>query len=123
MAPESNFFLVWLVYLTASGVFYSVFWLATGFKQAIWSSYSLRAVAAAVILTPWYANIGGETMAPALMVMTLDLITIGSESVSRAAVPLMVSILTAELAATALFFLQKRRSTNFTNSENSKNTQ
>lgn len=118
MAAESNFALVWLIYLSASAIFYGVFWLATSFKRAKWRSYSLRAVAAAVILTPWYANVGGESMAPALMVMTLDLITIGSEAVARAAVPLIVSIIAAEAAATLYYFLQKRRISNASQTEN-----
>jgi len=118
MAAESNFLLVWIIYLAASVCFYAVFWWVTGFEHAKWRSYSLRAVAAAVIFTPWYANTGGETMAPALMVMTLDLITIGAGSVTRAAVPLLLSILVAEAAATSFYFLKRRQKKPTPESEN-----
>ena len=87
MDVEANYWLIWIIYLLASAIFYWVFWQVTDFDNAKWMSYSLRAVTAAVILTPWYANIQGETMAPALMVMTLDLITNGRGAVARSAVP------------------------------------
>ena len=83
MEVEVNYWLIWIIYLVASAIFYWGFWLVTDFNKAKWTSYSLRAAAAALILTPWYANIQGETMAPALMVMTLDLITNGRGAVAR----------------------------------------
>lgn len=107
MATDVNYLLIWFVYLTASVVFYSIFWRATAFQHAKWLSYSLRAVSAAVILTPWYANVQGESMAPALMVMSLDLITIGFESMARTAIPLVLSILVAEIVASAIYLIQK----------------
>ena len=112
MAAETNYWLIWTIYLAASGVFYAVFWLLTAFSTAKWLSYSLRAVAAAVILTPWYANVQGESFAPALMVMTLDLITIGTSAVGRAAIPLLLSVIASEIAATVFYFVQKRQSIN-----------
>ena len=118
MAAETNYWLIWLVYLAASGIFYTVFWLITRFDKAKWTSYSLRAVAAAVILTPWYANVQGETMAPALMVMTLDLITIGTEAVTRSAIPLLLAIIGAEFVATVFYLIQKRRLSSKQSSEN-----
>ncbi|NKB31681.1 MAG: hypothetical protein GKR91_01105 [Pseudomonadales bacterium] len=108
MDAESNYWLIWLIYLAASAGFYWVFWLLTRFQVAKWSSYSLRAVAAAVILTPWYASAQGETMAPALMVMTLDLITIGTEAAARSAIPLLLAIIAAEIAATLFYLILKR---------------
>ena len=109
MAADTNYWLIWFIYLAASGVFYAVFWILTAFKSAKWLSYSFRAVAAAIILTPWYANVQGESFAPALMVMTLDLITIGASAVSRAAIPLMLAIIAAEIAVTLFYFIEKRR--------------
>ena len=109
MVAEANYWIIWLIYLAAGGVFFSLFWFLTAFKSAVWSSYSLRSVAAAIILTPWYANTQGESFAPALMVMTLDLITIGGEAINRAAIPLLLSVIAAEVAATLFYFIQKRR--------------
>ena len=109
MEVEANYWLIWIIYLVAAAIFYWGFWLVTDFNKAKWTSYSLRAAAAAVILTPWYANIQGETMAPALMVMTLDLITNGRGAVARSAVPLVLAIIVAEIAVTIFYFIQKNR--------------
>ena len=95
--------------LIAGAIFYGVFWLVTKFNKAKWTSYSLRAAAAAIILTPWYANIQGETMAPALMVMTLDLITIGGEAVPRSAIPLVLAIIASQIVVAIVYFIQKNR--------------
>ena len=109
MEVEANYWLIWIIYLVAGAIFYWGFWLVTDFNKAKWTCYSLRAAAAAVILTPWYANIQGETMAPALMVMTLDLITNGRGAVARSAVPLVLAIIVAEIAVTIFYFIQKNR--------------
>ena len=109
MDVEANYWLIWIIYLVASAIFYWGFWLVTDFNKAKWTSYSLRAAAAAVILTPWYANIQGETMAPALMVMTLDLITNGREAVVRSAIPMVLAIIAAEVVVTIFYFIQKSR--------------
>ena len=108
MEVEANYWLIWIIYLVAGAIFYWGFWLVTDFNKAKWTSYSLRAAAAAVILTHWYANIQGETMAPALMVMTLDLITNGRGAVARSAVPLVLAIIVAEIAVTTFYFIQKK---------------
>lgn len=109
MEVEANYLLIWIVYLIAGAIFYGVFWLVTKFNKAKWTSYSLRAAAAAIILTPWYANIQGETMAPALMVMTLDLITIGGEAVPRSAIPLVLAIIASQIVVAIVYFIQKNR--------------
>ena len=109
MEVEANYWLIWIIYLVASAFFYWIFWRVTDFDKAKWTSYSLRAIAAAVILTPWYSNIQGETMAPALMVMTLDLITNGREAVARSAIPMFLAIIAAEIAVTIFYFIQKSR--------------
>lgn len=110
MAVEFNYLLIWIIYLTAGAIFYCIFWRATRSERANWGSYSIRAVVAAIILTPWYANAQGDTMAPALMVMTLDLITIGTDSVVRGAIPIALSVIAAEIAASGLYLIAKRKS-------------
>ena len=107
MEAESSFWLIWLVYLSAAAIFYSIFWWATSFRKALWISCSLRAIAAAVIFTPWYASAQGETFAPALIVMLLDAITISGGAASRAAGPLVMAVIAAELLATLFYFVRK----------------
>ncbi len=101
--------MIWLVYGAAALLFYWVFWRLTDFRNARWLSYSLRGLMFALIVTPWYASTEGTTMAPALMVMTLDTITIGTDATSRAMVPLLLSMVLAEFVASLLYFLLRNR--------------
>ena len=109
MESIGNYWFFWLLYLSAAAVFTIVFWRLTRFKQAIWTSYSLRAVAIAVIFTPWYNNPLDSGMAPALMVATLDAITVGSAAAYRSFVPLVLAIVFGLLVAGILSFIQKRK--------------
>ena len=65
----------------------------------------------ALIFTPWYVNTEVTTMAPALMVVTLDAITIGGSATARALVPLILSLIVAEVLATVFYFLSRKRKT------------
>lgn len=108
MEASHNFFLIWAVYLLASAVFYTIYWRLTAFRRRLWLSYSLRAVMAALILTPWYANTQDAVLAPALMVTTLDAITIGTDAAVRALVPLALALLGAEVLASLVWFARIR---------------
>lgn len=108
MEASHNFVLIWAVYLLASAVFYAIYWRLTAFRRRRWLSYSLRAVMAALILTPWYANTQDSVLAPALMVTTLDAITIGSDAAVRAMVPLLLALFAAEVFASLVWFARKR---------------
>lgn len=103
-----NYFLIWLIYLAASAVFYWVYWRLTAFKKRIWLGYSLRAIMLALILTPWYANTQGDVFAPALMIIALDAITIGTDAMGRAAVPLLLAIVAAEAFACLAWFIRRK---------------
>ena len=65
------------------------------------------AVIAAIIVTPWYANAYGAALAPAWIVILLDAITIGSDATVRASIPLIFSIIVAELIATTIYLIKK----------------
>ena len=66
----------------------------------------MRAVIAAIIVTPWYANAYGTALAPAWMVILLDAITIGSDATVRAGIPFIFSIIVAELIATTMYVVK-----------------
>ena len=66
----------------------------------------MRAVIAAIIVSPWYANAYGAALAPAWMVILLDAITIGSDATVRAGIPFIFSIIVAELIATTIYFVK-----------------
>ena len=108
MDADTNYWLIWIVYLAAAGVFYPIFWKVTRFRWR-WLGYSLRGLMAALIFTPWYANDQLNVLAPALMVAALDAITIGAEAASRASVPLVLALLTAEILATIIWLVHRKR--------------
>jgi hypothetical protein len=56
----------------------------------------------ALIYTPWFVAADQELMAPAIIVIMLDMITIGGDAVIRAMVPLMLAIVTAIVVALTL---------------------
>ena len=104
-----NYWLIWIVYSAAAAAFYWVYWRITTLPRARWLSYSLRALMFALMMTPWYANTDGDTMAPALMVVTLDAITIGLNAATRALVPLVLSLILAEILATLFYLVTRNR--------------
>jgi len=108
MDAIGNYWFFWTLYLAAAVVFTALLWRLTRFQHGIWRSYSLRAVAIAVIFTPWYSNPQDSIMAPALMVATLDAITIGGSASFRSFVPLVLAVLFGLLVAGIMAFLKKR---------------
>ena len=109
MEGDSSYILLWSLYILASLAFYSLLWWLTRSGLANMLNYSIRGIMAAIIFTPWSANIHGDTLAPALMVLVLDLITIGENSVARAAVPLSLTIISGELIAIGLCWKNRRQ--------------
>jgi hypothetical protein len=108
MDATTNFWLIWLIYLGASVIFYALFWKYINLLTQKFIVFILRGLVAALIFTPWFVNIQGSIMAPALMVVMLDLITIGPGEIARAGVPLFLSILTMEIVSMGLYFTKKK---------------
>ena len=109
MDADSNFWLVWFVYIVAGVIFYFLFWVYIKLISSKLLVFALRGFVAALIFTPWFVNIQGSLMAPALMIVVLDLITIGSGETTRAGVPLFLSVLTIEVVSIGLYFMRKKR--------------
>lgn len=109
MASTGNNWLLWLIYLGASSVFLIAFWRLTRFQRAQWLSYWLRATMIALVFTPWYANPQETVMAPALMVVALDSITIGGAAAARGLVPLALALVLAWIVGGILQLLAKKR--------------
>ncbi len=120
MDSIGNYWFFWTLYLGAAVLFTGIFWRVTRFKRAIWASYSLRAVAIAVIFTPWYSNSQESVMAPALMVVALDAITGGFGAAFRSFVPLILAVLFALLLAGVMSFFKKRKDRKNLNNEKTK---
>ena len=78
MVDATNYWIAWAAYCTAATVYYLAFWRITRFPHRRVLKYCLRAVMLAVIATPWYVSDTGSVMAPALIVVLMDAITISS---------------------------------------------
>ena len=109
MGSDSNTMFIWAIYLVTSCSFYSIFWLVTNSVSTKFWIYLLRAFLAAIIFTPWFVNTQGGTLAPALMVMALDMITIGVSATPRAGVPLVLCIIVAEFMCIGFYFYKKNK--------------
>jgi len=85
----------WAVYLTAGTICYVLFYKATGVIGFKPLANTLRAIMIALIYTPWYVATDQDLVAPAVIVILLDMITVGGDAFVRALVPLMLAIVAA----------------------------
>jgi hypothetical protein len=107
MVDTTNYWIAWIAYLLAAGLFCLIFWRATRFQHRRVLKYCLRAMLLAIIATPWYVSDTGSVMAPALIIVLMDAITIGAEAAVRAFVPLFLSV-TLSLVFVGVILLVKR---------------
>ena len=108
MNDPAAYYIAWLVYLLAGVVFYAVLWKLTASRRPRLPVYCLRAVMLAIMATPWYTGTEGMAMAPALMIVLMDAITVSGEAAVRAFIPLFLATLTALVVAIVSFFLHRR---------------
>ncbi|MDP2379464.1 MAG: hypothetical protein Q8M35_03055 [Pseudohongiella sp.] len=87
----------WAIYLIAGTLCYVLFYKATGVIGFKPLANTLRAIMLVLIYTPWYVAADKDLMAPAVMVIMLDLITVGGDSFIRAMVPLLLALAAAVL--------------------------
>ena len=105
----ANYGLVWASYLAAAAVFVSIVWHLFVFRRFLLLTYVVRGLALALLLTPWTSNIREPYLAPALMILALDGITLGPEAAVRAFVPLFVGTLLGVIVACALWLRQRKK--------------
>ena len=89
----------WAVYLGAGTLCYILFYKATGkigFKPL---ANVLRGIMIALIYTPWYVAADEDLMAPAVIVILLDMINIGGDAFIRGLVPLTLALIAAIVIA------------------------
>ena len=108
MITPNDILLISLIYLTAGVVFFLLFWRLSSVLKFELLVYMLRGLLASLIFTPWSINLQETTLAPAVMVAMLDLITLGSAEVFRAGVPLILSIFTFQAIALGFYIFKKR---------------
>jgi hypothetical protein len=69
-----------------------LFYKATGIIGFKLLANTLRAIMLVLIYTPWYVAADEDLMAPAVIVILLDMITVGGDSFIRAMVPLLLAL-------------------------------
>lgn len=89
----------WAVYIAAGALCYMIFYRFTGAIKFKPLANSLRAILIAVMFTPWYISPEADLLAPALMVMMLDMVTVGGTAFVRALVPLTIAVIFGVLVA------------------------
>ncbi|MEX1197224.1 MAG: hypothetical protein WEB57_05110 [Pseudohongiellaceae bacterium] len=99
----------WAIYLAAGTLCYVLFYRATRWIRPRLIANLLRAIMIALIYTPWTVATDQDLMAPAVIIVPLDMITVGPDAFVRALVPLVLAILLA-VAVTIGISLFGRRS-------------
>lgn len=107
-----DYILGWGIYIAAGTLCFVIFYRTTGAIRFKPIANSLRAILLALMFTPWYVTAEGDLLAPAIIVMMLDMVTIGGTSFVRAMVPLTLSILAAIVIALTSRLIRKAFSRN-----------
>ncbi len=102
MAGDTNYVLIWFIYLASGAVFFLVFWKFTALLGRL-PAWILRAFMAALILTPVFPRSEEETAVPALMAAALDTIASGPEAAARGLAALATGMVVAILGALILW--------------------
>ena len=108
MITQNVILLISLIYVTSGVVFFLLLWRLISVLKFELLVYMLRGLLASLIFTPWFINLQEATLAPALMVAMLDMITLGSAEVFRAGVPLFLSIFTSQAIALGFYIFKKK---------------
>ena len=75
-----RFHLAWGTYLVAGALFCLVCWRVTrGIRQAAWKEL-IRGTALVMVFTPWYVSDAHEQLAPASVVVAMDLLVGSTEN-------------------------------------------
>lgn len=113
MLDLNDYIAGWAIYLFAGTICYMIFYRFTGGIKSKPVANTLRAILIALMFTPWYVSPEADLMAPALMVVMLDMVTVDTSAFVRAFVPLVLSIafcVLLALSGTLLKMALSRRS-------------
>ena len=108
----SDYIIAWLIYLIASIAISYLCWEII--KKILWIdlAYVLQVAFMAVIFTPWYVEVNGTILAPAIIIFVMDIITIELAAGIRALVPMVMTILLSTIitiASIAIYRVRKVR--------------
>ena len=104
---QGDYIAAWTAYLVAALVFSVLAWRVL--RKLPWRelAYLLECTLLALMFTPWYVIDDQNILAPALMVLALDVVTIEPAAGIRALVPLVLALFLA-LIITALLSVWHR---------------
>ena len=87
-----QYLLAWAVYIISGGVFCLVIWRFTRFiNHSGWRDL-IRGINLAMIYTPWYVSDARDYVAPATMVVSMDLLLGNTDNGLAAAMAILVCI-------------------------------
>jgi hypothetical protein len=107
MLDLGDYLIGWGIYIVAGIACYMIFYRFTGLINYKPLANCLRALLFAVMFTPWYIAPDQDLMAPALMVILLDMVTVGGTSFVRALVPLTLAMMLALFIALTGKFIKR----------------
>ncbi len=107
MLDLQDYLIGWAVYIVAGALCYVIFYRFTGAIKFKPLANCLRAALLALMFTPWYVSPDADLMAPALMVIMLDIVIVGGTSFVRALVPLTLAITAAVFIGLTFRFVKK----------------
>ncbi|HEY0960813.1 MAG TPA: hypothetical protein VGE69_00475 [Pseudomonadales bacterium] len=89
---QGDYIAAWTAYLIAALVFSVLAWRVL--RKLPWRelAYLLECWLLALLFTPWYVLDGQDILAPALMVLALDVLTVEPAAGIRALVPLVLAL-------------------------------
>lgn len=109
MMEQGDYIAAWTAYLIAALVFSVLAWRVL--RKLPWRevAYLLECCLLALLFTPWYVLDGESILAPALMVLALDVLTIGPSAGIRALVPLVLAFFLALIVTGLLSVFHRMR--------------
>jgi hypothetical protein len=86
----SGYQMVWLVYLCSAALLLLVWFRLTKMLGNVWLKGVLRAFAVPLLLMPFSVGEGYDEQAPALLVLVMEALFVGTETISHVATPLLI---------------------------------
>ncbi len=106
---QGDYVAAWTAYLIAAVVFSALAWRVL--RRLRWreAAYVLECCLLALLFTPCYVIDGEKILAPALMVLALDVVTVEPAAGVRALVPLVLALFLALILAGLLSVVHRVR--------------
>lgn len=105
---EEGYLMAWAVYLGAAVVTLAVLWWLS-WRWTLAAKLPFRAVAIAVLLTPWPVALETDALGPAWVVTLFDTLVQAEGTPLRAGAPLLTTIVLALLIGAGLYAWRRAR--------------